>query len=108
LVRATTPFLSEVLMKGGWVYVVTNRLNGTLYVGVTSDLARRAWEHREGVIEGFTKRHELKRLVYWERHEDIRDAIAREKTIKHWTRARKVRMVEMENPNWDDLYARLA
>ncbi len=95
-------------MKGGWVYVVTNRLNGTLYVGVTSDLARRAWEHREGVIEGFTKRHELKRLVYWERHEDIRDAIAREKTIKHWTRARKVRMVEMENPNWDDLYARLA
>jgi len=95
-------------MKGGWIYAMTNRPNGTLYVGVTSDLARRAWEHREGIIEGITKRHWLKRLVYWERLEDIRDAIAREKTIKHWPRARKVRMIEMDNPNWDDLYARLA
>jgi putative endonuclease len=85
-------------VSGGSVYIVTNRPNGALYVGVTSDLARRAWEHREGVIEGFTKRYGLKRLVYWERHDDIRDAIAREKTIKHWTRARKVRQIEMDNP----------
>lgn len=95
-------------MQGGWVYIMTNRKNGTLYVGVTSDLARRAWEHREGVIEGFTKRYGLKLLVYAERHEDIRTAIHREKTIKHWPRARKVRMIEMENPNWEDLYQRLA
>ncbi|MEO9190656.1 MAG: GIY-YIG nuclease family protein [Acetobacteraceae bacterium] len=65
---------------------MTNRANGTLYVGVTSDLARRAWEHREGVTEGFTKRFGLKRLVYVERHEDIRAAIQREKTVKHWPR----------------------
>lgn len=95
-------------MPGGWVYVMTNRPNGTLYVGVTSELARRAWEHREGVTEGFTKRYGLKILVYTERHDDIRDAIAREKTIKHWPRARKVRMIEMDNPNWDDLYESLA
>jgi putative endonuclease len=93
---------------GGWVYIMTNRKDGTLYVGVTSDLARRAWQHREGVIEGFTKRHGLKMLVYTERHEDVRDAILREKTIKHWPRARKVRLIEMDNPNWDDLYDRLA
>ncbi|MEO8716353.1 MAG: GIY-YIG nuclease family protein [Acetobacteraceae bacterium] len=73
-------------MREAWVYLLTNRLNGTLYVGVTSDLARRAWEHREGVAEGFTKQFDLKRLVYAERHEDIRTAIQREKTIKHWPR----------------------
>ena len=73
-------------MAGGWVYIVTNRQDGTLYVGVTSDIARRAWEHREGVVEGFTNRYRLRRLVYAEFHENIRDAIQREKTIKHWSR----------------------
>ncbi len=72
---------------GGWVYIVTNKPNGTLYVGVTTNIARRAWEHREGLIEGFTKRYGLKRLVYVERHEMIEAAIQREKTIKHWSRA---------------------
>ena len=62
-------------MQGGWVYIMTNRPNGTLYVGVTSDLARRVWEHREGVADGFTKKYGLKRLIYAERHEDIRTAI---------------------------------
>ncbi len=94
-------------MQGGWVYIVTNRPNGILYVGVTSDIARRVWEHREGVVEGFTKRYKLKRLVYIERHEDIRDAIQREKNIKHWPRAWKVRLILGENLNWDDLYDRL-
>jgi predicted GIY-YIG superfamily endonuclease len=65
-------------MRGGWVYIMTNRPNGILYLGVTSDLARRAWEHRMGLVEGFTKRYGLKRLVYDERHEDIRSAIRRE------------------------------
>jgi putative endonuclease len=89
-------------------YIVTNRPNGTLYVGVTSDLARRAWEHREGVAEGFTKRCGLKRLVYAERHEDIRIAIQREQNLKHWPRAWKVRLILADNPDWNDLYDQLA
>jgi putative endonuclease len=95
-------------MRDAWLYIMTNRPNGTLYVGVTSNLARRAWEHREGVMEGFTKRYGLKRLVYVERHEDIRSAIQREKLMKHWPRAWKVRLILAENPAWDDLYDRLA
>jgi putative endonuclease len=73
-------------MQGGWVYLVANRRYGTLYVGVTSDLSRRAWEHREGVVEGFTRRYDLKLLVWAERHDNIRAAIQREKNIKHWPR----------------------
>ncbi len=88
--------------------MMTNRPNGTLYVGVTSDLARRVWEHREGVAEGFTKRYGLKRLVWFESHEDIRSAIQREKTMKHWPRAWKVRLILAANPGWEDLYERLA
>ena len=74
-------------MRGGWVCILTNRPNGTLYIGVTSDLPLRIWEHREGLVEGFTKRYGLKRLVYAEHHEDIRTAIQRETTMKHWSRA---------------------
>jgi len=91
-------------VTGGWVYIMTNRPNGTLYVGVTSDLARRAWEHREGVVEGHTKRYGLKRLDYAEWHEDITAAIQREKTIKHWPRAWKVVLILKSNPEWNDLY----
>jgi putative endonuclease len=78
-------------MKGGWAYFMTNRRNGVLYVGVTGNLPRRAYEHREGLVDGFTKHHGLTRLVYSERYDDIRSAIQREKTIKHWPRAWKVR-----------------
>jgi putative endonuclease len=88
----------------GWVYFVTNKLDGTLYAGVTSDLARRAYEHKEGAVKGFTSRYGLKRLVYYEPFDDIRDAIQREKTIKHWPRAWKVRLIHGMNPEWDDLY----
>jgi putative endonuclease len=95
-------------MRGGWLYMMTNRPNGTLYTGVTSDISRRAWEHREGLVEGFTKRYNLKRLVYMERHEDIRDAIQREKTIKHYPRSWKVRLILETNPEWNDLYDTLA
>ena len=95
-------------MRGGWVYIMTNRPNGTLYLGVTSDLARRAWEHRAGVVDGFSKRYGLKRLVWFERHDDIRAAIQREKTMKHWPRAWKVRLILSANPEWDDLYTLLA
>ena len=94
-------------MSGGWVYFMTNRRNGILYAGVNSNLPRRAYEHREGLIDGFTKRHGLKRLVYLEGFDDIRLAIQREKTIKHWPRARKVRLIHATNPNWDDLYETL-
>ena len=86
---------------------MTNRPDGTIYVGVTSDIARRAWEHREGVADGFTKRYGLKMLVYVERHDDIRVAIQREKALKHWPRAWRVRLILDQNPEWADLYGRL-
>ena len=95
-------------MSGGWIYIVTNRPHGTLYIGVTSDLARRAWQHREGIIGGFTKRYGLHQLVLAEPHEEIRAAIQREKNIKDWPRAWKVRLIERHNPNWEDLYDRIA
>ena len=91
-------------MKGGWVYIMTNMRNGTLYVGVTSDIARRAWEHRSGQVNGFTKQYGLKCLVYAERHESIEDAIRREKRIKHWPRQWKLKLIEEQNPDWTDLY----
>jgi putative endonuclease len=91
-------------MFGGWIYFITNKRDGILYAGVTSNLPRRAYEHREGQVKGFTKRFGLKRLVYYEPFDDIRDAIQREKTIKHWPRAWKVRLIHAMNPEWDDLY----
>ena len=90
-------------MRGGWVYIMTNRPIGPLYVGVTNDIVRRAWEHRTGVCDGFTKRYHLTRLVYFERHDDIRTAIQREKNIKHWSRAWKIDLVDQQNPTWNDL-----
>ena len=95
-------------MKGGWVYIMTNRANGTLYVGVTANLSRRVYEHRESLIDGFTKRYGLKLLVYYEWHEDIRAAIQREKNIKHWSRSWKARLILDFNPAWRDLYEDLA
>jgi putative endonuclease len=95
-------------MSGGRVYIVTNRTDGTLDVGVTSDLARRTWEHREGVADGFTQKCRLKRLVRAERHEDIRRAIQRETNLKHWPRASKLDPIVAGNPDWSDLYDNLA
>jgi putative endonuclease len=74
---------SDATMKGGWVYFMTNQRDGTLYAGVTSALPKRAYEHREGLVDGFTKEHGLKRLVYYEWHDTIQSAIQREKNIKH-------------------------
>ena len=92
------------MMSGGFIYIMTNRRNGTLYVGVTSDLVRRCYEHRNGLIRGFTKQYDLKQLVYFEQHDDIRSAIQREKTIKHWPRAWKARLIHGQNPEWRDLF----
>ena len=91
-----------------YVYVMTNRDHGTLYVGVTNDIARRAWEHREGVVAGFTKTYGLKYLVHVEQFETAIEAIHREKRLKHWNRAWKVALIEESNPNWEDLYPQLA
>jgi putative endonuclease len=97
----------HALMRGGWVYIMSNRPNGTLYLGVTNDLARRAFEHREGRIRGFTQYYGLKRLVWYEPHDDIRTAIQREKAMKHWPRAWKVKLILAMNPEWYDLYENL-
>ena len=94
-------------MKGGWVYIMTNRPHGTLYIGVTADIARRVWEHREGTGAEFTGRYGLTRLVFAERHEEITEAIRREKNLKDWNRAWKVRLIERDNPEWADLFERL-
>jgi putative endonuclease len=95
------------MAMGGWVYIMSNRPNGTLYVGVTSNLPRRVWEHREGLVDGFTKRYGLKMLVYAEQHPDIGTAIQRETTMKHWPRAWKVNLILAQNPDWADLYSQL-
>ncbi len=87
---------------------MTDRPYGTLYVGVTNDIIRRAWEHREGLLGGFTKRYGLKRLVFVERHEEILRAIQREKNIKHWPRAWKIDLIVASNPGWDDLFERFS
>ena len=94
-------------MRGGFVYFMTNRRNGILYTGVTSDLLRRGYEHRNGLVPGFTKQYGLKTLIYFEQYDDIRIAIQREKTIKHWPRAWKVRLINAQNPEWNDLYETL-
>jgi putative endonuclease len=90
-----------------WIYIMTNRPNGTLYLGVTSDLTKREWQHREGLVDGFTKRYRLTRLVYAEPHPDISSAIQRERNMKHWPRTWKVRLILQHNPGWDDLYDHL-
>jgi putative endonuclease len=95
------------MSKGGYVYILSNRPSGTLYIGVTNDLIRRVFEHREGVIEGFTKTYELKQLIYYERYDDIRLAIQRERTMKHWPRAWKVRLTNGFNREWVDSYPSL-
>ena len=89
---------------GGYVYILANDSNGTLYIGVTNDLIRRVFEHREEVAEGFTKKYGVKRLVHFEQFDDISTAIQREKTLKRWSRAWKIELIEKANPEWDDLY----
>ena len=85
-----------------YVYIVSNRTH-VLYVGFTNDLTRRVAEHQEGLIAGFTQKYHLKRLVYFESYADVRDAIAREKQLKGWRRAKKIELIEALNPKWSDL-----
>jgi putative endonuclease len=101
---ATAASRTVARMRGGWVYIMTNHPDGTLYNSVTADIARRAFEHREGLCEGFTKRYALTRLVWYESHTDIRAAIQPERNMKHWPGAWKVRLILAMNPEWRDLY----
>jgi len=91
-----------------YVYILTNRRHGTLYVGVTNDLVRRVYEHRIKAVPGFTKKYGLSRLVYYEVFEDPIAAIAREKQLKRWRRDWKITLIEQQNPNWDDLFEVIA
>jgi putative endonuclease len=104
---AAAHFGQQSPAMAGWVYIMTNRPNGVLYTGVTNDIVRRAYEHREGLMPGFTRRYGLKRRVYVEPYPDISFAIQRERNMKHWSRTWKVRLILATNPTWDDLYERL-
>jgi len=85
------------------VYVLASERNGTIYIGVTSDLVKRVWEHKNDLLDGFTKRYGVHRLVYYELHADMLSAIAREKHLKKWNRAWKLQLIEEKNPEWKDL-----
>ncbi len=92
-------------MKMPCVYLLANKPNGTLYVGVTGDLIKRIWQHRNGVTEGFSSKYDLHTLVWFEQHDTMEAAIVREKQLKAGSRKRKVALIESKNPSWSDLYA---
>lgn len=90
-------------MKTYFVYILANKRNGTLYIGMTNDLIRRVHEHKSGLIEGFTKKYSINKLVYFESTEDVNAAIQREKRLKKWKRGWKIELIEIDNPQWRDL-----
>jgi putative endonuclease len=89
------------------VYILASKRNGTLYIGVTSDLLKRIWLHKNNMVEGFTKRYSVHRLVWYELHESMESAITREKRLKNWKRQWKLKLIESSNPEWQDLYHRI-
>ncbi len=91
------------MQKTYYVYILASKRNGTLYIGVTNDLARRVWEHSEGMVPGFTKKHDVKLLVYFEVFEDVQAAIAREKRLKKYKREWKINLIQQHNVEWRDL-----
>jgi putative endonuclease len=95
------------MSKRFYVYILASQRNGTLYVGVTSGLVKRIWEHKQNLVEGFTKKYGVKTLVYYEVHESSIAAITREKQVKKWERAWKIRLIEKDNPHWNDLYEKI-
>ena len=94
-------------MKKHYVYILASKRNGTLYIGVTNDLIRRVYEHKNDLIDGFTKKYGVHRLVYYEQYDDVVNAIQREKRLKKWNRQWKIELIEKENPEWIDLYLQL-
>ncbi|MGA2782429.1 MAG: GIY-YIG nuclease family protein [Smithella sp.] len=91
-------------MKQYYVYILANKKNGTLYIGVTNDLVKRIYEHKQNLTDGFTKEHNIHDLVYYEHHNKVEEAILREKQMKKWNRKWKIRLIEEKNPEWKDLY----
>lgn len=91
-------------MKQPSVYILASKRNGTLYIGVTSDLVKRIWEHKNELVEGFTQKYHVHQLVYFEQHQDMLSAITREKQLKKWNRAWKITLIEKDNPDWRDLW----
>jgi len=96
-----------MMKKAFCVDILCSKRNGTLYIGVTSNLPQRVWQHKEGLVEGFTKRYEVKRLVWFEQHESAESAITREKQLKKWNRSWKIELIESINPYWNDLYSEI-
>jgi len=94
-------------MKSPAVYILASQRNGTLYIGVTSDLVKRVWQHREGLVDGFTKQYGVKMLVWYEQHETMDSAISKEKAMKKWLRQWKLSTIEQNNPDWVDLWAEI-
>ena len=90
-----------------YTYILSSKRRGTFYTGITNDLPRRVFEHKEKIISGFTSKHDIKKLVYYEIHEDVKNAICREKLIKKWRREIKISAIEKANPEWEDLYFEL-
>ena len=95
------------MTRPGWVYILANKRNGTIYLGVTSDLSHRIYQHREGTVPGFAKEHGCDILVWFERHDDLQDARQRELRMKKWKRAWKLELIEKDNPQWRDLSDRI-
>ena len=91
-------------MRSYWVYILASKRNGTLYIGVTSDLAKRVWEHKNNLVKGFTNKYNVHVLAYFEQTTDVIEAIKREKQLKKWNRIWKLRLIEETNPEWKDLY----
>lgn len=91
-------------MKQYYVYILASKRNGTLYTGITSNLKKRIYEHKGGLVQGFTKRYNIKMLVFWEVLENVESAIRREKQLKNWKRDWRIRLIEKQNPEWKDLY----
>ena len=95
------------MTKAFCVYMLASRRNGTLYIGVTSDLAKRVWQHKEEFVDGFTKEYGVKQLVWYEQHDNAESAITREKQLKKWNRAWKIELIESSNPDWNDLFSEI-
>lgn len=91
------------MKKGGYVYILASKRKGTIYIGVTSNLTERIDQHKSGAVDGFTKKYDIKQLVWYEFHDSIEQAIAREKQLKRWNRAWKIELIEKDNPAWNDL-----
>lgn len=93
--------------KQYYVYILCNKQNGTLYIGITSDLIKRTWQHKNGLVKGFSKQYGLKTLVYFEAYQNVEEAILREKRLKKWNREWKIKLIEKKNIDWHDLYQNL-